>query len=36
MSPTAKITSQEPPVFSATDEKVKNGHEIYFAWGVDD
>ena len=26
--PTAKITSRQPPVFTATDEKVKNGHQI--------
>ena len=28
VSPTAKITSRQPPVFTATDEKVKNGHQI--------
>ena len=25
---TTKITSRQRPVFSATDEKVKNGHQI--------
>ena len=28
MSPTAEITSRQRPVFSATDEKAKNGHEL--------
>ena len=36
VSPTAKITSRQRPVFSATDEKVKNGHEIWSVWHVDD
>ena len=27
-SPIAKITSRQRPVFLATDEKVKNGHEL--------
>ena len=27
-APTIKITSPQQPVFSVTDEKVKNGHEI--------
>ena len=32
VSPTAKIISRQRPVFSATDEKVKNGHEIWYVW----
>ena len=32
VSPTAKITSRQRPVFSATDEKVKNGYDIWYVW----
>ena len=31
-----KISSQQRPVFSATDEKVKSGHDIWCLWRVDD
>ena len=35
-SPTAKITSQQQPRPSVTEEKVKNGHEIWSVGHVDD
>ena len=34
--PTAKKSSLQRPVFSATDGKVKNGYEISSVWRVDD
>ena len=33
--PTAKKSSLQRPVFSATDGKVKNGYEISSVWRVD-
>ena len=38
LSTKAMATKVHPqqPVFSETDEKVKNGHEIWFVWRFDD
>ena len=35
MSPTVKIISRQEPVFSATNEKVMNGHELARSWSID-